>query len=477
MPLPAVATIPARTFLPPAEAPAPGTVSTLELEVDGRITVTGLTPMASEGVDLGAATRLVAVGRGFRKQEDLGLARDLLGLAPAKVRVHVTLLGGGFGRRLHSDYALEAAELSRAVKGPVQVVWSREDDLAHAHYHPMSLHRMEAGLEGARLKAWTHRVAAPSILLSWSEGKRSPDLVEAETNGAMDFPYGVPNLQVEYQEAACHVPLGWWRAIEAMPNVFARECFLDETAHAAGKDPFQWRRELLGEARTLELGEMKVETGRLRRVLELAAEKAGWGRPMPPGQGRGIACSAYDGRTYVAMVAEVEVTPKGGWRVLKVVAAADCGLVVNPLGAAGQVESGIVWGLSALRTRIGFKDGRVEQTSFADLPVWQMADGTAMEVHFVPSEASPTGLGEPPVPLVIPAVLNAVFAATGKRIRRLPLELVCSRPSSSPRGLPGAWAAPSSWSGSGARPSCAGPWPPPPPAPRCWWSPAAGPRR
>jgi len=348
-------------------------------------------------------------------------AARLLGLALDRVTVHVVLLGGGFGRRLNSDFALEAVALSRRLSAPVQVVWSRVEDLRHDHYHPMSLHRMEAGLARGALTAWAHRVAAPSILLSWSEGRRSDEIAEAETNGAADLAYRVPNLRVDYAEAPCHVPLGWWRAIEPVPNVFARECFLDETAAAAGKDPFQWRRELLGEDRVLVLGETKVDTGRLRAVLELAAHKAGWGRALPAGHGRGIACSAFDGRTYVALVAEVAVTKAGAWKVLRVVSATDCGLVVNPLGAAAQLESGITWGLSALRTAVTFKAGRVEQESYSDLPVWQMADAPVIEAHFVPSDATPTGLGEPPVPLVAPAVLNALFAATGRRIRRLPL--------------------------------------------------------
>ena len=345
---------------------------------------------------------------------------ELLGLPPAAVKVHVTLLGGGFGRRLRSDFALEAAEVSRAIGGPVQLVWTRQDDIQHDCFHPMSLHHLEAGLDGGALSAWLHRVAAPSIALSWGKGKRGPDLIHDETAGAEDTPYRAPHLAVEYAEHVCHVPLGWWRGIEVVPNVFARECFLDEVAAALGQDPLALRLALLGSG-SRDLGGEKVDLDRLRGVLTLAAEQAGWGKPLPPGHGRGIACCAYDGRSYVAQVAEVSVDAKGALKVHRVVAAADCGLVVNPTGAVAQVESGIFWGLSALRCQVTFKHGRVEQSSYGDFPVARMAGAPRIEVHLVPSQATPTGLGEPPVPPLIPAVLNAAFAANGVRIRRLPL--------------------------------------------------------
>ena len=343
----------------------------------------------------------------------------LLGLSPDKVRIHVPLIGGGFGRRLRSDFAVEAAELSKAIRGPVQVVWSRQDDIQHDLYHPMSIHRLEAALDGGALTAWRHRLAAPSILLSWTQGVRSPSLVATEASGAEDLPYRVPNLAVEYAESPCPVPLGWWRGIQVVPNVFARECFLDEVATALGKDPLALRLELLGKG-TQELGGEKVDLDRLRAVLVLAADKAGWGKALPAGRGRGIACCAYDGRSYVAQVAEVSLNAQGVLKVHRVVAAADCGLVINPTGAVGQIESGIFWGLSALHTRATFKEGRTVQDSYADFPVARMADAPVIEVHLVPSQATPTGLGEPPVPPLIPAVLNAAFAANGKRVRRLP---------------------------------------------------------
>lgn len=347
------------------------------------------------------------------------LVAALLGLPAEAVRVHVPLLGGGFGRRLASDYALEAAELSRAAKAPVQVVWTRQDDIQHDLYHPMSVHRLEAALDHGAVTGWLHRVAAPSILLSW-EGRRSPGIVTEETSGATDVPYRFANLRVEFAEAACPVPLGWWRGVESVSNVFARECFLDEVAAKAGRDPLAFRLDLLGTPGLRQVANKRVDIGRLQRVLRVAADQAGWGRPLEPGRGRGIACCAYDGRTYVAHVAEVS-QPGGKLRVHRVVAAVDCGLVLNPSGAQGQVESGITWGLSALRSAITFQDGRVRQKSFSDLGLWEMGDATRIEVHLVPSRESPTGIGEPPVPPLIPAVLNALCAATGKRVRALPI--------------------------------------------------------
>lgn len=347
------------------------------------------------------------------------LSAQVLGLPESAVRVHVPLLGGGFGRRLRSDYAAEAVELSRALGGPVQVLWSRRDDLQHDFYHPMSVHRLEAALEDGSLAAWRHRVAAPSRALG-PGGRPTPRSIRAETNGAADLPYRIPHLAVEYAGAECPVPLGAWRAIQAVPNLFARECFLDEVAAALGRDPLALRLDLLGPGRVLEAGGARADTGRLRRVLELAADRAGWGRPLPAGRGRGLACGTYEGRTHVAQVAEVSVGPGGALRVHRVVAAVDCGLVVNPLGAAGQVESAVVWALSALRTRITFRGGRAEQGSMADLPLWTLAETPAIEVHFLDGDDAPTGLGEPPVPPVIPAVLNALHAATGRRVRTLP---------------------------------------------------------
>ena len=349
-------------------------------------------------------------------------AAAALGLKPEQMKVNVALIGGGFGRRLGTDFSTEAAQVAKAVGGgPVQVVWDREDDFRHDLFHPATLHRMRAGLDkSGAISAWAHRIAGPSILRSWLGGQKSPSQASAEANGALDIPYAIPAITVEFAEVAAPTPLGWWRGIEIVPNVFARECFLDELAHTTGKDPLQLRLDLLGDQGVVKFGRDEADIRRLKKVLQLAAEKAGWGRKLPAGRGLGLACHAYDGRTYAAEVAEVSVE-KGRLRIHKVTCALDCGLVVNPAGLEAQVEGGIAFGLSALFTQITWEKGRTMQTGFQDFPLLRLGDMPAIETHVVPSGEAPSGMGEPPVPLAIPAVLNAVFAATGKRVRRLPL--------------------------------------------------------
>jgi len=349
-------------------------------------------------------------------------AAAALGLKPEQVKVNVALIGGGFGRRLGTDFSTEAAQVAKALGGgPVQVVWDREDDLRRDLHHPATLHRMRAGLDAAGgLSAWAHRIAGPSILRSWMDGQKSPDMASAEANGALDIPYAIPAIRVDYAEVEAPTPLGWWRGIEIVPNVFARECFLDEVAHATGKDPLQLRLDLMGSRGIVKLGQEEVDIRRLKKVLQVAAEKAGWGRKLPAGRGLGLACHAYDGRTYAAEVAEVSVE-KGQLRVHKITCAVDCGFVVNPAGLEAQVEGGIAFGLSALFSQITWDKGRTVETGYHDFPVLRLADMPAIETVIVASTEAPSGMGEPPVPLAIPAVLNAVFAATGKRIRRVPV--------------------------------------------------------
>jgi CO/xanthine dehydrogenase Mo-binding subunit len=346
-----------------------------------------------------------------------------LGLPPDKLKLHLTLLGGGFGRRLGTDFSTEAAEVAKAVGGgPIQLVWDREDDFRHDLHHPATLHRLRAGVDGSGvLSAWTHRIAGPAVLRSWLGGKKSPGQAATEASGALDIPYAIPAIQVDFAEVEAPTPLGWWRGIQIVPNVFARECFLDEVAHALGKDPLQLRLALLGDQGLVKFGEDEADLRRLKKVLQVAAEKAGWGRKLPTGHGLGLACHAYDGRTYAAEVAEVSVT-KGRLRIHKVTCALDCGFVVNPAGLEAQVEGGIAFGLSALFTQITWEHGRTVQTGFQDFPLLRLGDMPAIETHVIPSAEAPSGVGEPPVPIAIPAVLNAIFAATGKRIRRLPLD-------------------------------------------------------
>ena len=351
------------------------------------------------------------------------LQRDVaarLGTKSGDVRVHVTLLGGGFGRRQLTDFAIEAAEISRASGLPIQLLWTREDDLGHDHYQARSLHRMSAAWDHAgRPTAWRHRIVAPSVLRSVAPS--ADDVPGMETLGAADIPYGIPAILVDYVETPSPVPLGWWRGIEFDPNIFARESFLDELAHAAGRDPLSCRLDLLGPPRAERIGDDVLDVGRLRAVLELAAQKAGWGEGLPAGTGRGIACCAQHLATFVAHVAEVSVDDAGQWRVRRIVTAVDCGQPVNPLGIEAQMESGIVFGLSALKTQITFSSGQPNQRTFGDYPILRYSEMPRVEVHIVPSDQAPTGVGEMAVPPLAPAVCNAIFDAVGKRVRRLPI--------------------------------------------------------
>ncbi|HJV48354.1 MAG TPA: molybdopterin cofactor-binding domain-containing protein [Geothrix sp.] len=349
-------------------------------------------------------------------------AATALGLKPEQVKVNVALIGGGFGRRLGTDFSTEAAQVAKAAggAGPVQVVWDREDDFRHDLNHPATLHRLRAGLDAkGALTAWAHRISGPSILHSWV-GQKTASQALTEANGALDIPYAIPAITVDYAEVEAPTPLGWWRGIEIVPNVFARECFFDEVAHATGRDPLQLRLDLLGDQGLVKFGRDEADIRRLKKVLQVAAGKASWGRKLPAGRGLGLACHAYDGRTYAAEVAEVSVE-KGQLHIHKITCAVDCGFVVNPAGLEAQVEGGIAFGLSALFTQITWEKGRTVQTGYQDFPLLRLGDMPEVETHVVPSAEAPSGIGEPPVPLAIPAVLNAVFAATGKRIRRLPL--------------------------------------------------------
>jgi isoquinoline 1-oxidoreductase beta subunit len=354
-------------------------------------------------------------------------AAELLGIPPGRVRVHVTLIGGGFGRRLGADYATEAVEVARAAGRPVQVLWSRADDFAFDRVHPGARVDVAAGLDASgRILAWTHRTVSFHLTM-FGPFQENPDTEGDEDPwGGYDNPFEIPHIKVQWLDLESPVHTGAWRSVFYPPNVFARECFLDEIAGKTGRDPLALRLELLGGKPILELGERRIDRAGLRAVLQLAAEKAGWGAPLPerPGRrsGRGIACNVYHGRTLIAQVADVSVGPGGDVRVHRVVTATDCGQPVNPLGVTGQVESGIAWGLSlCLKGEITYRDGRVEQTSFRDFPVLGYGEMPEVEVYFVESDKPPSGFGEQPVPAVAPAVANAIFAATGRRLYRLPI--------------------------------------------------------
>jgi isoquinoline 1-oxidoreductase beta subunit len=358
-----------------------------------------------------------------------------LGLPPEAVKVHTTLMGGGFGRRLFVDYADEAVELSRAVGRPVQIVWTRTDDMRFGFFHPPSLERLRAGLgTDGRIAAWLHQSTGPDLSmfgLPTAEEMRDRQRYAKDESpwGAFDRFYNFPSLRVDYIPVPCPVPTGSWRAVEYPSRVFGRESFLDEVAHATRRDPLELRLELLRPGDVLVLGSQRIDRTRMIRVLELTREKSDWSRPpMARGDrlvGRGLATNIYAAESYMAQVAEVSVARDlSDLRVERMVCVFDCGFPINPDGLEGQVESAITWGLSAaLHGKIDFRQGRAVQGTYGDFRVMRMNEMPLIETYIVPSEQAPGGFGEHAVPPVAPAVANALFAATGKRMRELPVAL------------------------------------------------------
>jgi isoquinoline 1-oxidoreductase beta subunit len=350
----------------------------------------------------------------------------LLGIAPANVDVNITLIGGGFGRRLGVDYAIEAADISRAVKAPVQLLWSRADDMKQGHFQAASVHYLAAGLDSLGMPvSWRHTKAGSFHNISPLDPKEMRDTAWYQdwSWGCYDIPYSFSTIQTAYAPVDLAVKHGPWRSVFAPSSVFARECFMDELAQARGADPLGFRLEMLKGADVIKAGSTTVDRRRLRRVLETVRDKSGWGGSGSTNRGRGVACNAYFGRNYIAYVADVTIDSDHNVHVDRVVAAVDCGRVINPVGVEQQMESGIIWGISsALKGEITFRGGAAQQSTFADFAVARMRDTPAIEIHIVGSNAPvPFGMGEPPVPPIVPAIANAVFAATGKRIRRLPI--------------------------------------------------------
>jgi len=347
-------------------------------------------------------------------------------LPPEKVTVHTTLMGGGFGRRYQADFVMEAAEVAKISGKPVMVLWTREDDMQHDFYRPASYHRLEGALDGeGKLAAWKHFQTSTSIAAKWSQkGADDPGLGEFGTGATL--PYLTPNIRIEYTLAHSSAPRAWWRSVEHSSSGFVVESFVDELARAAGQDPLEFRLKLIGEARRIpQFGEGRedhhpLDTSRLKGVLRLAAEKAGWDKPLPKGQGRGIA-AFYSFLSYVAAVAEVSAR-SSAFKVNRIVCAVDCGRAVNPNGVRAQVESAAIYALTAtVKDAITVDRGRVVQANFNDYAMIRMNEAPPIEVYLVPSTEAPTGIGEPTVPVIAPAICNAIFSATGKRVRRLPI--------------------------------------------------------
>ena len=363
------------------------------------------------------------------------VAAHASGLSLDAVEVHTPYVGGGFGRRSMQDYVFEAVRLSKTVKAPVKVIWSREEDMRNDHYRPAFYNTIEAGLDSEGYPvAWIHKavgqsqmdrlleIMGPSILPPWMPSALRYPLASVivpiakrfmgakeSMSGSVDMAYGIENVRIEYVQAELPVPVGPWRSVADSRNAFVIESFMDEIAVESNKDPMELRLRLLKDA------------PKHRAVLELAAEKAGWGKKPAEGIYQGVAIHAFHG-TPVAMVAEVSVENNGAVRVHRMVCAVDCGIAVNPKMVKAQIAGAVMFGLSAtLKSSVNIKDGRVQQSNFHDFPILRMDETPEVEVYIVKSEEPPNGIGEPGVPPVAPAVTNALFRATGKRIRKIPV--------------------------------------------------------
>ena len=340
------------------------------------------------------------------------MAAKAADLPPEKVIVHNHLIGGGFGRRLEADGAVRAVEIGRQVDGPVKVVWTREEDIQHDMYRPYWFDRISAGLnDQGRPVAWNNRFAGSSVVARWLPPGFKDGLDPDSTEGAIDLVYDLPNFHVEFVRVEPPgIPTAFWRSVGPSHNVFVTESFIDELAAAAKQDPVAYRRSLLD------------KSPRAKAVLDLAAEKAGWGQPLPKGSGRGVSLQYVFG-SYMANVAEVEVSKEGVVRIRRVVSAMDCGTVVNPNTVEAQIQSGLIFGATAaLYGEITLKNGRVEQTNFDSYQMIRMNEAPAIEVHLVKSSEPPGGMGETGTSAIAPAIANAIYAASGKRLRKMPVD-------------------------------------------------------
>ena len=366
--------------------------------------------VTADGCDIWVGTQIPTVAQ--------GAVAKTLGIEPEKIRIHNHLLGGGFGRRLEFDFIVQAALIAKQFKDPVKVVWSREEDIQHDMYRPYYYDRISAGFDANdKLIAWNHRIVGSSIMARFFPPGFKDGIDPDAVDGAIDLPYNLPNYRVEYvREEPPGIPTAFWRGVGPTRNAYVIESFVDELAAAAKKDPLEFRRELT------------AKSPRARHVIDRAAAMSGWGTPLGPRKGRGIAL-LYAFEAYLAMVAEVTVADDGEVRVDRVTAAVDCGVVVNPNTVEAQIQSGIIFGITAaLWGEITLKNGRVEQTNFDDYKMLRMDQTPKIEVEVVKSGEKPGGIGEPGTSVLIPAVLNAVHVATGVRLRKMPINAQLLRP-------------------------------------------------
>jgi isoquinoline 1-oxidoreductase beta subunit len=352
-------------------------------------------------------------------------AAKILGIDKRDVTVHVTFMGGGLGRRFGVPFDHQALQIARRIQRPVQLVWTREDDFTHDRYRPACMHRLRGGIDGeGNLVAWTDRIADTTII-----GQSDPKQAQSfELGGAIDQPYPAQHFRMSYVPAESGITRGAWRGVEIAFNVFSVECFIDELAHLAGQDPYLFRRRLLGNVTAHSTAPRSNFDGKLAdptrmiHMLDLVTEKAGWGKPLGRNRGRGISCF-FSKTSYLAQVAEVTVK-EGKLRVDRVITVVDPGRVINMNGIRAQIEGAILMGLSAtLKERITVKNGMIEQQNFNSYEVLRLPDAPQLETYLVEGGRPPGGIGEPPLALIGPSVGNAVFAATGKRLRKLPFQL------------------------------------------------------